>query len=132
VPGDIVQLEAGAFVPADGRLMESINLRAEEAALTGESEPVEKSSGKLVGEGLPLGDRRNMVYMGTVISYGRGVAVITETGMHTELGRIADMIQMVEREPTPLLSCATARSPPCCRWLWPVFMCGCGTCRPGQ
>jgi Ca2+-transporting ATPase len=102
VPGDIVLLEAGAFVPADGRLLESINLRAEEAALTGESEPVEKNSERLIDEGLSLGDRRNMVYMGTAISYGRGVAAITETGMHTELGRIADMIQKVEREPTPL------------------------------
>jgi Ca2+-transporting ATPase len=102
MPGDVVLLEAGAFVPADGRLLESINLRAEEAALTGESEPVEKNLERLDGEGLLLGDRCNIVYMGTAISYGRGVTVITETGMHTELGRIADMIQRVEREPTPL------------------------------
>jgi Ca2+-transporting ATPase len=102
VPGDIVQLEAGAFVPADGRVLESVNLRNEEAALTGESEPVDKSEGKLTGEDLPLGDRRNMVYMGTVVSYGRGLVVITETGMNTELGHIADMIQTVEQEQTPL------------------------------
>ncbi|NOZ29425.1 MAG: cation-translocating P-type ATPase [Chloroflexi bacterium] len=102
VPGDIVLLEAGDLVPADGRLLESINLRVQEAALTGESEPVEKSPGALDYEDLPLGDRRNMVYMGTVVTYGRGVAVVTATGMHTELGRIAEMIQTVKREPTPL------------------------------
>jgi len=102
VPGDIVQLEAGAFVPADGRVLESVNLRNEEAALTGESEPVDKIAKKLTGEDLPLGDRRNMAYMGTAVSYGRGLMVITETGMNTELGHIADMIQTVEQEQTPL------------------------------
>ena len=102
VPGDIVLLEAGALVPADGRLIECANLRTQEAALTGESEPVEKSPDRLCGEALPLGDRRNMVYMGTVVTYGRGLAVVTETGMFTELGLIAEMIQTVEREPTPL------------------------------
>jgi len=102
VPGDIVLLEAGALVPADARLLESANLRAQEAALTGESEPVEKSTPALSGENLPLGDRRNMVYMGTVVTYGRGVAVVVATGMGTELGHIAEMIQSVEREPTPL------------------------------
>jgi Ca2+-transporting ATPase len=102
VPGDIVLLEAGALIPADGRLLESINLQTQEAALTGESEPVVKNPKALAGENLPLGDRRNMVYMSTVITSGRGLAVITETGMRTELGRIAEMIQTVEREPTPL------------------------------
>jgi Ca2+-transporting ATPase len=102
VPGDIVQLEAGALVPADGRVLESVSLRNEEAALTGESEPVDKIAGTLTGEDLPLGDRRNMVYMGTAVSYGRGTIVITETGMKTELGHIADMIQTVEQEQTPL------------------------------
>jgi Ca2+-transporting ATPase len=102
VPGDIVLLEAGVLVPADGRLVESINLRAQEAALTGESEPVEKTAIRLTGENLPLGDRKNMVYMGTVVTYGRGLAVVAETGMNTELGHIAEMIQTVEREPTPL------------------------------
>ncbi|MCJ7675863.1 MAG: HAD-IC family P-type ATPase, partial [Sedimentisphaerales bacterium] len=102
VPGDVVLLDAGGFVPADGRLLESVNLRIQEASLTGESEPVEKHAGTLDDEHLPIGDRRNMVYMGTVVTYGRGLAIITETGMRTELGRIAEMIQRVEREPTPL------------------------------
>jgi len=102
VPGDIVALEAGNKVPADGRLLESVNLKAQEAALTGESEAVEKEA-RMVAQGeLPVGDRKNMVYMGTVITYGRGEVIITETGMRTELGKIANMIQEVEREPTPL------------------------------
>lgn len=102
VPGDIVLLEAGSLVPADGRLLESVNLRTQEAALTGESEPVEKNPRRLTRRDLPLGDRRNVVYMGTVVTYGRGLIVVTETGMDTELGHIAEMIQTVEREPTPL------------------------------
>ncbi|HIE39042.1 MAG TPA: cation-translocating P-type ATPase, partial [Anaerolineae bacterium] len=102
VPGDVVLLEAGGLVPADGRLVECVNLRTQEAALTGESEPVEKHSDPFTKPDLPLGDRRNMVYMGTVVTYGRGLAVVTETGMRTELGHIADIIQTVEREPTPL------------------------------
>ncbi len=102
VTGDILLLDAGDMVPADARLLESINLRVQEAALTGESEPVEKTAAPLSGENLTLGDRINMVYMGTVVTYGRGVVVIVETGMQTELGNIAEMIQSVEREPTPL------------------------------
>jgi len=101
-PGDVVLLEAGALAPADGRLLESVNLRVEEAALTGESEPVEKQVHALDKPDLPIGDRRNMIYMGTVVTYGRGAAVITATGMRTELGHIAEMIQTVEREQTPL------------------------------
>jgi Ca2+-transporting ATPase len=102
VPGDIVMLEAGRLIPADGRLVQSVNLQVQEAALTGESEPVEKDSAPIDQEDLTLGDRMNMVYMGTVVSYGRGRAVITETGMNTQLGNIADLLQEVEREPTPL------------------------------
>jgi Ca2+-transporting ATPase len=102
VAGDVVLLEAGGLVPADARVLESANLRVQEAALTGESEPVEKQTEALLEEEVPIADRRNMVYTGTVITYGRGTALITETGMRTELGRIAEMIQTVQREPTPL------------------------------
>jgi Ca2+-transporting ATPase len=102
VPGDIVLLEAGNLVPADCRLLESANLRTEEAALTGESEPVDKDPLSIAKEDVPLGDRRNMAYMGTVVAYGRGRAVIAETGMQTELGRIAELIQTAAREQTPL------------------------------
>jgi len=102
VSGDIVMLEAGNLVPADGRLIESVNLRVQEATLTGESEALEKVSTSIMGENIPLGDQRNMVFMGTVISYGRGQVLITATGMETELGKIADLIQDVEQEQTPL------------------------------
>lgn len=102
VPGDVVMLEAGNLVPADGRLIESVNLKIEEAALTGESEAVEKVTKALSSDHLTLGDQKNMVFMGTTISYGRGTAVITDTGMETELGNIADLIQSVDEEQTPL------------------------------
>lgn len=102
VPGDIVLLETGNLVPADCRLVESINLRTQEAALTGESQPVEKIVAGLEGPDLPLGDRHNMVYMGTTITYGRGQGLVTETGMKTELGAIAAMLQNVGHEQTPL------------------------------
>ncbi|MBF2075042.1 MAG: cation-translocating P-type ATPase [Synechococcales cyanobacterium C42_A2020_086] len=102
VPGDIIQLEDGDQVPADGRLLENTNLRTQEAAFTGESEAIEKSLEPISGNNLPLGDRRNMVYMGTVVTYGRGKAVVTETGMATELGKIAHSMQAVEQEQTPL------------------------------
>jgi len=102
VPGDMLLLEAGNLVPADCRIIEAHNLKALEAVLTGESEAVEKASAALSGEELPLGDRRNLLYMGTTISYGRGVALVVATGMATELGRIAAMLQKVEREWTPL------------------------------
>ena len=102
VPGDVIQLDAGDAISADCRLVESVNLRVQEAVLTGESEPIEKMVEPLAGENLSVGDRRNMVFMGTVTTYGRGLAVVTETGMNTELGRIADMIQNVEQELTPL------------------------------
>lgn len=102
VPGDIVLLEAGNVIPADGRMIEGANLKAQEAALTGESEPVEKQIAIPGGENLTLGDRSNMVYMGTSVTYGRGAVVITETGMDTELGHIAGLIQEVSDELTPL------------------------------
>ncbi|MBI5298347.1 MAG: cation-translocating P-type ATPase [Chloroflexi bacterium] len=102
VPGDILQLEAGNVLPADVRLLEAVNLRVQEAALTGESEPVEKQSAALSGEDLPLGDRRNMGYMGTIVTQGRGLALVVATGMQTELGRIADLIQQSDTGQTPL------------------------------
>ncbi|HEY6751008.1 MAG TPA: cation-translocating P-type ATPase [Rubrobacteraceae bacterium] len=102
VPGDIVLLEAGNLVPADGKLLKGANLRIQEAALTGESEPVEKDPSALYEQDLPLGDRRNMVYSGTVVTQGRGEAAVTETGMGTELGGIAAMLGEVEGERTPL------------------------------
>ncbi len=102
VPGDVVLLEAGSHVPADGRFLEAVNLRVQEATLTGESEPVEKTSEPLPDGDRALGDRRNMAYMGTAVVAGRGAMVTTSTGMSTELGRIADMLQGVKREPTPL------------------------------
>jgi Ca2+-transporting ATPase len=102
VPGDVILLETGNIIPADGRLVESANLKAQEASLTGESEAVEKFAKKLEQENIPVGDRVNMVYMGTSATYGRGTAIITATGMQTELGRIAQLIQEVEADQTPL------------------------------
>ncbi len=102
VPGDAILLEAGSVVPADARLVESANLRAMEASLTGESQAVEKAPAVLNDENAPLGDRSNMVFMGTSITYGRATAVVVETGMKTQLGRIAELIQAVENEKTPL------------------------------
>lgn len=102
VTGDMVLLEAGNLVPADVRFVECINLRVQESALTGESEPVEKESSALGSINIPLGDKRNMGYMGTVVTYGRGVGVVVATGMDTELGKIATLIQDVEQITTPL------------------------------
>lgn len=106
VPGDIVVLEAGDAVPADGRLLEAVSLKIEEAALTGESVPVNKMIDILQMESdeaeVPLGDRTNMCYMGSSAVYGRGIAVITETGMDTEMGKIADALNQTKDESTPL------------------------------
>lgn len=102
VPGDIVMLEAGNIVPADGRVTESHNLQTQESALTGESEPVSKVSIALPDDNLPLAERENVVYMGTTVTYGRGETIITETGMDTELGNIADLMQSAGEDQTPL------------------------------
>jgi P-type Ca2+ transporter type 2C len=102
VPGDIVILEAGNYVPADVRLLEAVNLRVEEAALTGESVPVQKDANIKLKADIPLGDRKNTAFMGTMISYGRGRGVVISTGMRTQIGLIARMLQSVENEPTPL------------------------------
>ncbi|MAT44145.1 MAG: ATPase [Anaerolineaceae bacterium] len=102
VPGDIVFLEAGYFIPADVRLLEAINLRVEEAALTGESVPVQKNAGEIFSAEASLGDRKNTAFMGTTVSYGRGRGAVVSTGMRTQLGMIASMLQSVEDEQTPL------------------------------
>lgn len=102
IPGDIVFLEAGNFIPADIRLLEAINLRVEEASLTGESLAVQKNAATVLDKNVPLGDRKNTAFMGTLVSYGRGRGVVTSTGMHTQLGLIATMLQNVETEETPL------------------------------
>jgi P-type Ca2+ transporter type 2C len=102
VPGDIVLVETGNLVAADYRLLESVNLRIQEASLTGESEPVDKQVQALGPNDLALADRHNMAYMGTVITYGRGLAVVTATGNDTELGHISTAIQTVKPQPTPL------------------------------
>ncbi|MBQ3077744.1 MAG: calcium-translocating P-type ATPase, PMCA-type [Clostridia bacterium] len=102
VPGDIVLLEAGDAVPADGRILECVSLKIEEAALTGESVPVEKTTEALGGEDIPLGDRRNMAYLGSVVAYGNGRMVVTGTGMDTEMGKIADVLAQAGSGQTPL------------------------------
>ena len=101
VPGDVIVLETGEKLPADARIIEAINLKTQEGALTGESMPVEKTHKRLTA-GLPLGDRSNMLFSGTIITAGRGKAVVTHTGMDTQIGKIAGMIQQAQNEQTPL------------------------------
>jgi P-type Ca2+ transporter type 2C len=102
VPGDVILLQAGDKIPADARLLESINLQVEEAALTGESLPVEKHTSPLTDGQLGIGDHKNMAYAGTAATYGRGRAMVVATGMNTEFGKIATMLQTVEEGKTPL------------------------------
>ena len=102
VPGDIVLMEAGSIIPADLRLIQSLNLKVEEASLTGESVPVNKHANQVTAANAGIGDRHNMAFMSTVVTYGRGMGMVVATGMQTEIGRIAEMIQSVEEEDTPL------------------------------
>ena len=102
VPGDIVFLEAGYYVPADVRLLEAVNLRVDEAALTGESVAVQKNAAIQLDSEASLGDRKNTAFMGTVVSYGRGKGVVISTGMRTQLGLIATMLQLRRPRGAPL------------------------------
>lgn len=102
VVGDVIVLEAGDAVPADARLLEAASMKVEEAALTGESVPVTKTSETLAGENISLGDRKNMVFSGSTVVYGRGRAVVTQTGMDTEMGKIADALTQAKDGKTPL------------------------------
>ena len=102
VPGDVILLHTGDRIPADARLLESVNIHVDEAVLTGESVPVEKHIKTLEITDLAIGDRKNMVYAGTAVTYGRGSALVAATAMQTEFGKIAQMLQTVETGRTPL------------------------------
>lgn len=102
VPGDIIHLEAGDFIPADARLIRSVSLKSEESALTGESVPSEKDAAAIIEEKAPLGDRSNMVFSGCSITYGTATAIVTATGMDTEMGKIAGLLEHEEGSQTPL------------------------------
>jgi Ca2+-transporting ATPase len=102
VPGDVIHLHTGDKIAADGRLIEAINLQVDEAALTGESVPVEKQTAALLAKETAVADRNNMIYAGTIVTYGRGRALVTATGMKTEFGQIAQSLQTVAPSPTPL------------------------------
>lgn len=102
VPGDIIRLEAGDFIPADARLLHSVSLKSEESALTGESVPAEKEADELIEKEAPLGDRSNMVFSGCSVTYGTATAVVTATGMDTEMGKIANLLEGESETQTPL------------------------------
>ena len=102
VPGDIIKLEAGDFIPADARLLESVSLKSEESALTGESVPSEKDANATVEQDAPIGDRTNMVFSGCSVTYGTALAVVTSTGMNTEMGKIANLLEGETETQTPL------------------------------
>ena len=102
VPGDIVVLDTGDYIPADLRIIEAVNLKSQEASLTGESVPVEKSTEKIDGEEIGIGDRVNMLFSSSLVTYGRGKGIVVETGMTTEVGKIAGMINNTEKQETPL------------------------------
>ena len=102
VPGDIIRLEAGDFIPADARLLHSVSLKSEESALTGESVPSEKEADEQIEREAPLGDRSNMVFSGCSVTYGTATAVVTATGMDTEMGKIANLLEGESETQTPL------------------------------
>lgn len=102
VPGDIIELEAGNYVPADCRIIEGYNLKIEESSLTGETEPVEKSEAQILEEKIPLGDMKNMGFMASIVVSGHGKAIVTDTGMNTKIGKIANMINEEEAPETPI------------------------------
>ena len=102
VPGDIVVLDTGDYIPADIRIIDAVNLKAQEASLTGESVPVEKEAATIENEEVSLGDRTNMLFSSSLVTYGRGKGIVVETGMHTEVGNIAGMLNSVEETATPL------------------------------
>ena len=102
VPGDIVVLDTGDYIPADLRIIEAVNLKSQEASLTGESVPVEKSTQKIEGQEIGIGDRVNMLFSSSLVTYGRGKGIVVETGMTTEVGKIAGMINNTQKQETPL------------------------------
>lgn len=102
VPGDIVELEAGDMVVADGRILENFSLKVNESSLTGESEGVEKTADVITGGKVALGDQKNMVFSGSLVTYGRALMVVTATGMNTELGKVAALMNQTQQRKTPL------------------------------